>query len=196
MPSSQNIAVHQKEIIMNASYSKTILATAAVTAALLGPVKAMAAIDMFLDLKSAGIEGESTNDQHANEIVILSWSWGARGTAGTKKGIGCVNDLVVTKLVDKATGPLIVNTITGAVMPTAKLTMRRTTSNGGLDFLVITMTNVTITSYQTGGSAGTTNFLGETVSLQFDTMNGTYTLTKSDGSPGATVPWSINNTGC
>ncbi len=38
----------------------------------------MAAIDYFL--KIDGIDGESQDDKHKNEIDLDSWSWGARST--------------------------------------------------------------------------------------------------------------------
>lgn len=36
----------------------------------------MATVDYFL--KIDGIDGESTDNKHKNEIDVLSWSWGKR----------------------------------------------------------------------------------------------------------------------
>ena len=58
------------------------------------------------------------------------------------------------------------------------------------EFLVITMSNVFITSYLVAGSNGSDG-LFEKVTLSFDLMDGVYKLQKPDGSIGASIPWSI-----
>ena len=48
------------------------------------------AVDMFLklDAKSGAIDGESTDDKHANEIEVLSWSWGMSQSGSAHSGGG------------------------------------------------------------------------------------------------------------
>ncbi len=64
------------------------------------------AVDMFL--KIDGLEGESVDAEHANEIDILAWSWGMSQSGSMHMGKGggsgkvSVQDLSVTKWVDQA----------------------------------------------------------------------------------------------
>src|SRR5258706_2189744 len=46
----------------------------------------MAQVDYFLKLK--GIEGESSDKTHKNEIELLSWSWGATNAGSHASGSG------------------------------------------------------------------------------------------------------------
>jgi type VI secretion system secreted protein Hcp len=46
----------------------------------------MAAVDYFLKLD--GIEGESKDDKHKNEIDVESWSWGETQTGASGFGGG------------------------------------------------------------------------------------------------------------
>ena len=86
---------------------------------------AMAA-DMFLKL--GNIKGDSLDKVHKGEIDVLSWSWGvSAGTGKTKKGLvppACIQDLEFTKFIDRATPDIILNGVSGALLPTAKLTVR------------------------------------------------------------------------
>ena len=44
------------------------------------------AVDYFLKLK--GIEGESTDEKHKNEIDVQSWSWGETQSGSAASGGG------------------------------------------------------------------------------------------------------------
>lgn len=55
-----------------------------------------AATDMFL--KIDGVDGESLDAQHRNEIDVLAWSWGASSDMRRT----CIQDISVTKYVDSA----------------------------------------------------------------------------------------------
>jgi type VI secretion system secreted protein Hcp len=184
---------------MKAQHLKNIALAASVVVTLLCPVSAFAAVDMFLKLN--GINGESKDRAHANEIDVLAWSWGeSNGTALTKKGLvptACIQDLSFTKYIDAASPELIMKTINGQVIVDAKLTVRKAGATP-LEFLVLTMTNVTVKSYSTGGSGGEDR-LTENVTLRFGRMLGTYTKQDATGAAGATVLWDIsgtNSTGC
>ena len=71
----------------------------------------------------------------------------------------------------------------------AKLTMRRA-GEPPLEFLLFDMTNVTVTSYSTGGSGGEDR-LTENVTLHFDTLNGVYRQQTSTGAAGPEIPFSV-----
>lgn len=184
---------------MNKLYCRNIVITAAMAITLFCPFSAMAAVDMFLKLN--GINGESVDRAHANEIDVLAWSWGeSSGTALTKKGLvptACIQDISLTKYIDNASPALIMKTITGQVIGDAKLTVRKPGAPP-LEFLVITMSNVTATSYSTGGSGGEDR-LTENITLHFGRMVGTYTKQDSTGAPAGSVLWDISaqsSTGC
>ncbi len=161
---------------------RAFFTTGVFATSLLASSTAMAAVDMFL--KIDGVTGESTDDKHKNEMDVLAWSWGqSTGTARTARGTvpaACIQDLNVTKYIDSASPELIRNSLVGEVAPTAVLVVRK----GGtrpVDFLTLTMRNLTVVAYQTGGSGGEDR-LTENVVLHFESMQGTYLKQNSDGS--------------
>jgi type VI secretion system secreted protein Hcp len=184
---------------MKAQYLRNIALTASVAVTLLCPISSSAAVDMFLKLN--GIIGESKDSVHANEIDVLAWSWGeSNGTALTKKGLvptACIQDLSLTKYIDAASPELIMRTVNGQIIVDAKLTVRKAGASP-LEFLVLSMTNVTVKSYSTGGSGGEDR-LTENVSLRFGRMVGTYKKQDATGAFTGTVLWDIsgtNSAGC
>jgi type VI secretion system secreted protein Hcp len=154
------------------------------TSLLLGTTT-FAAVDMFL--KIPGIDGESTDEKHKNEIDVLAWSWG--GSSGPGKSV-CVQDLSFTKYIDAATPGLIMNTVMGQVVPTATLVVRKA-GEMPVEYLTLTMKNVTVSSYSTGGSGGEDR-LTENVTLHFETLTGSYQ--KQDpkgGMQGPPLTWEV-----
>jgi type VI secretion system secreted protein Hcp len=98
---------------------KTLVAFTVVvlaSAASMVPTAAMAT-DMFI--KIGDIKGESTDDAHKDEVDVLAWSWGMSQTGTTHGGAGGgagkvnVQDITVTKYVDKATPNLMDACATG-----------------------------------------------------------------------------------
>lgn len=119
----------------------------------------MAQTDFFL--KIDGVQGESTDDKHKNEIDVLSWSWGESnaGSFGSGGGGGSgkvqMQDLHFTMKVNKASPVLMVSCATGKHIAKAELVARKA---GGSqeEYLKITLADVMVTSYQTGGSGSDT----------------------------------------
>lgn len=160
------------------------LLQAAVIAALALPVAASAAaVDYFL--KIDGIDGESTDDKHKNEIDIESWSWGVSPTspsaAGRATSRPCVSPISFTKLLDKATPQLMVNAASGMVIPKATLTARKA-GEGQQEFLKIELANVLVSSYQAAGSSAGAPV--EQFALNFSKLTVEYRPQKPDGSLG------------
>ena len=166
---------------MKRSAIRRFLTAGAVAASVLTANSAMAAVDMFI--KIGNIVGESQDKDHKNEVDVLAWSWGAsRGSAQTKKGLlpaACIQDLNFTKYIDSATPEIILNAVTGGVVPTARLTVRKAGVTN-IEYLKLQMTNVSVSSYSTGGSGGEDR-LTENVTLHFDTMIGVYRRQLVDG---------------
>jgi type VI secretion system secreted protein Hcp len=153
------------------------------------------AFDMFLKVDT--IPGESADKAHANEIDVLSWQWGLTqsGSAHVGGGSGSgkvdVKDLTVTKYVDAASPALLKYCCTGAPLKSAVLTIRKA---GGtpLEYYVVTLTNVIISSVTPGGASGQDR-LSESITLNFGQFQVQYTPQKADGTGGAAkvVAWNV-----
>jgi type VI secretion system secreted protein Hcp len=113
------------------------------------------AVDIFLKIK--GIDGESKDDKHKDEIEVLSWSWGESqvGSAALGGGMGAgkvsMQDFHFTMYTGKATAKLMQACATGEHIDDATLSVRKA---GGepYDYLKIKFEELLVTSYQTGGS--------------------------------------------
>lgn len=127
------------------------------------------AVDMFF--KIGDIKGESADDKHKDEIDVLAWSWGMSNTGtthtGTGGGAGKVNvqDISFTKHIDASSNALLQACCTGKHYPEATLTVRKA---GGkpLEYVVLKLEEVLVTSVSTGGSGGEDR-LTENVTLNF-----------------------------
>jgi len=149
------------------------------------------AVDMFLELKD--VAGESVDATHKGKMDILAWSWGMSqsGTthAGPGAGAGKVNvqDISVTKFVDKASPKIQLFCCNGKHIPTGLLIVRKA-GEKPLEYIKITMTDIIITSVSTGGSGGEDR-LTENVSLNFAQVKFEYTPQKVDGTGDTVVPY-------
>jgi type VI secretion system secreted protein Hcp len=128
------------------------------------------AVDIFLKLD--GIQGESKDSTHKNEIEIMSWSWGASNTGSAASGGGmatgkvAMNDINFTKKLDKASSKLILFCANGKHIPTADFAMRKSTGDGGQkEYLKIKLSDVMVSSYQIGDSGD--EIPNETISINF-----------------------------
>ena len=160
---------------MNRRHLRASLAAGVFATSLLASSAALAAVDMFL--KIDGVTGESQDDKHKGEIDVLAWSWGQSVGAITGRGARpdvCIQNLSLTKYIDSASPDLIMKNLIGEVARTAVLTIERPGGVGApASYLKLTMNNVTVTSYTTGGSEGAPS-LTENVTLKFESMRGTY----------------------
>ncbi len=141
------------------------------------------AMDMFI--KVGDIKGESSDDKHAGEVDVLSWSWGMSQSGsmhmGGGGGAGKVNvqDLSFTKYIDKATPNLMKFCCNGKHFPEALLTVRKA-GEKPLEYYKITMNDVIVSSISTGGSGGEDR-LTENVTLNFAKVKVSYQAQKKDG---------------
>jgi type VI secretion system secreted protein Hcp len=150
----------------------------------------MSTTDYFLKLD--GIEGESQDSKRPKEIQLTSWSWGMSnsGSAHTGQGgaTGRVNvgDLNFTKYVDKASPSLIRSCAGGTIIPTGTLTIRKTDDKDKIDYLVIELKEILVSSWQTGGSGGGGQ-LSDSFSLNFAEYEFKYTLQQDTGGKGGSI---------
>ena len=153
------------------------------------------AVDMFLDI-TGEIQGESQDFKHKDEIDVLAWSWGMSqaGTThmGTGGGAGKVNvqDISLTKYIDKASPNLMLYCCSGKHIPEAKLTVRKA-GDKPLEYLMITMNDLIVSSVSTGGSGGEDR-LTENVTLNFAKVKTEYVPQLKDGSGDAAIEMTWN----
>ena len=111
----------------------------------------MAIADMFL--KVAGVTGEAQDSDHKGEIEVVSWSWGLQAPAAlggptSTTGRAALQELVITKRVDKSTPTLMQFVRNHKVLPTALLTVRKAGATP-LEYFRIELSNVRITALST-----------------------------------------------
>ena len=132
------------------------------------------------------IKGESRDAKHKDEIEVLSWAWGLSqtGTAGHGGGGGAgkasFHDFTFTHHVDKASPLLMKACATGTHIKDATITVRKA-GKGQQEYLVITMTDVLVSSVSTSVSAEGDATM-ESVGLAFAKVDLEYKPQKADGS--------------
>lgn len=147
------------------------------------------ALDIFARIDS--IKGESRDARHKDEIDVLSWSWGVSqtGTAGHGGGAGAgkatFQDFSFVHRIDRASPLLMTACAKGQHVRDAAITVRKA-GKGQQEYLVITMTDVQVTSVSMSVSADTDDTT-EVVVLTFAKVDLEYTPQKADGSTDAGV---------
>lgn len=150
----------------------------------------MAQADYFLKIE--GIEGESTDAKHKNEIEVLSWSWGETnagahvgGSSGGGAGKVHMQDFSFTMSANKSSPKLMLYCATGTHIKEASLTCRKA---GGeqQEYLILKFTDALVSSFQSGGSTGDIIPVDQ-VSLNFSKIEYEYKPQKADGSLDAPV---------
>lgn len=152
------------------------------------------AMDMFLSITD--VTGESQDSEHAGEMDVLAWSWGLTQSGSMHVGGGggsgkvSVQDVSITKYVDKSSSTLMQKCCAGEHFENAKLTIRKA---GGtpLEYWILEMNKVLITSISTGGSGGEDK-LTENLTLNFQDYKAIYTPQKEDGTADASVECAFN----
>jgi type VI secretion system secreted protein Hcp len=152
------------------------------------------AVDMFI--KIDGVKGEAHDDKHKDEIDVLAWSWGASNSGSMSTGGGGgsgkvnVQDISITKYVDKSSPLLLGRCCQGAHISTATLTVRKAGTNP-LEYIKLTLSEILVSSISTGGSGGADR-LTENITLNFAKFKIEYTPQKADGSAEGAVPYAYD----
>lgn len=134
------------------------------------------AMDMFIELD--GIKGEAKDKVHKEKIDVLAWSWGASNSGSAHVGGGAgagkvnVQDLSFTHWIDKSSPVLFTHCANGKHIPKAKLIVRKA-GETPLEYLLIDMEDLLVTSVSTGGSGGEDR-LTENVVLNFAKVKVSY----------------------
>lgn len=144
----------------------------------------MAAVDYFL--KIDGIPGESQDHKHKDEIQLESFSWGASQGGGFSYGGGGgagkvqMQDFHFVMKINKATPKLFLACANGEHIKSAVLTCRKA-GKEQQEFLVVKLSDVLVSSYQSGGSGGADVVPMEQISFNFSKVEFEYKEQKADG---------------
>lgn len=150
----------------------------------------MAHVDYFLKIE--GVDGESTDDKHKGEIELESWSFGGSNAGSFSSGGGggtgkvALQDFNFVKKTDKASAKLFTSCCTGEHLKSATLVCRKA-GKEQQEFLTIVLTSAIVSSYQTGGSAGSDIIPMDQVALNYAKIEYKYKEQKGDGSLGGEV---------
>lgn len=113
------------------------------------------ATNIFLRIE--GIAGESRDAAHPNEIELLSWSWGASNAASATTGTttttsrAAIQEIVFAAHYSKASPLLFLGCASAQRYKSARLAVVRAGATPQ-EFLVLTLTDVAVASYQTTAS--------------------------------------------
>jgi type VI secretion system secreted protein Hcp len=168
--------------------------------------------DIFIKIN--GIDGESQDKDHKNEIEIIDWNWNIfqqsnmHGGSGGGAGKATVDDLEFVHSVDRASPNLMKYCLAGKHIDEATLVVRKA---GGkpLEYLKITMSDVVITKVQpfldsftvsstsqtSSGpvtSTSTDSRISERIRLSFARVKQEYTVQNAQGGSGGTVTASFD----
>lgn len=150
----------------------------------------MASVDYFLKLD--GIDGESADSKHKGDIDLQSWSWGESqagshgGGGGGGAGKVSMQDFHFVMSNNKASPKLMLACATGEHIKKAVLICRKAGTEQQ-EFLKITMSDLLVSSYQTGGSSGGGTAPTDQISLNFAKIEYEYKEQKVDGSLGGAI---------
>jgi type VI secretion system secreted protein Hcp len=125
----------------------------------------MAHADFYL--KIDGIDGESQDDKHKNQIEVEDFSWGAanQGTSASGGGGGAgrvaMHDFIIWKQVDKASPKILEACCTGKHISSAVLSCCK---QGGSqqEYIKITLSDVLVSGYRTEALASLPEIKGTT----------------------------------
>ena len=150
----------------------------------------MAAVDYFL--KIDGIEGESQDAKHKGEIDVESWSMGATNSGTMQFGGGggagkvAMQDFHFVMKHNKSSPKLMLACASGEHIKKAVLTCRKA-GKEQQEFLKVTLSDIIVSSFQTGGSAGSDIIPMDQISLNFAKVEKEYKEQKADGTLGGAV---------
>jgi len=147
----------------------------------------MANADYYLKIDT--IEGEADATGFEKQMQIESWSFGATnaGSAvqGTGQGTGKVSfqDFHFVVQNGKASPQLFLACAKGNHIPSAILSCRKAGGDGSpYTYLKVTFDHIVISSFQTGGSNGSSILPMEQISFNFTKITFEYSQQKPDGS--------------
>jgi len=150
--------------------------------------------DMFI--KIAGIDGESNDSNHKNEIDVIHWEWQIKQASDMHSGSGggagkaTISDLYFEHYADRASPNLMKYCLTGKHVSDVVLTTRKAGGNP-LEYMKITMNDVIVTLVHPVSTQGDER-IREQVGLSFAKVKQEYLIQNAQGGSGGTVTASFN----
>jgi len=141
-------------------------------------------------LKIDGIAGESLDARHRDEIEVLAFSWGESHPGAPSPGAAisvgkvAIEPFNFTALMSAASPKLMMLGVNGKSAKNAVFVARRAGATQ-LEYLKVTMNDVTVAAYHVGGDDGDVPV--EDVSLRFSKITVDYRPQKSTGALGAAI---------
>jgi type VI secretion system secreted protein Hcp len=153
--------------------------------------------DIFLAID--GIQGDSTDARHKNQIAIESFAFLAkRPTTSSSRGATGVrfNGLRLDKVYDVSSPKLFAAATSGRHLKTATVTFSTSSDASGTDVLTYRLSDVRLTSYAQGGANPDTKPLGsleEEIGLTAARVSVTEKTFNDKGGPGpaVTASWQV-----
>jgi type VI secretion system secreted protein Hcp len=141
-------------------------------------------------LKIEGVEGETSDAKHKNELEVLSFSWGVTqaitgtvSSSGTFTGQRCdMSPLVVEKLLDKASSKVAQACAAGDHFPSAVLTLCRAAGDKQ-PYMEFKFYDALVSSYTISGQSSEGGLPTERFSLNYGKIEMAYTQIGTDGKP-------------
>jgi type VI secretion system secreted protein Hcp len=150
--------------------------------------------DIFL--KIDGIDGESQDASHKNEIEVNCWGWRISQQSSLHSGSGggtgkaTVDDLEFEHQVDRASPNLMMYCLTGKHIDKATLVVRKAGGNP-LEYLKFTMHDVIVTKVQPSSNR-ISEGPRELVRLSFSQVSQEYVIQNAQGGSGGVVTASFD----
>jgi type VI secretion system secreted protein Hcp len=149
-------------------------------------------LDVFLKL--GDIKGESTDDRHKDEILVLSWDWGItqtivhQGGGGSSAAKAQFRNLRFAHRIDTASPQIMLACASGKHIKDAKFTVRRQGA-ARLDAIILQLTDVLIAGVDAAVNEANGE-LFESVTLDFARIRFDYMPQLPNGSQGTPVKFS------
>ncbi len=139
-------------------------------------------------LKLSGIQGESQDAHHTNEIEVTGWSWGMASSNSVviKTTTTSLQAVSLLKRTDRSTPRLMQAACSGALLTNAILSF--VSPANALEYYRMELTEVRVTALQATG-ATSDSYSSERVGLAFATVKMDYVRIQPDGTGAAPVGW-------
>jgi len=139
-------------------------------------------------IKFDGVDGEAKDKDHSNWSDLLTFSQGIiqPGSAATgptrRRGDVILEDISVTKELDKASPKIAESVCKGKVFPKVEIHLTASyTDAGRVTYYAYELKNVLVTSYNISGSSQAEDVPTEVFNLNFEEIKVTYTETDAQG---------------
>jgi type VI secretion system secreted protein Hcp len=150
------------------------------------------AVDYFLKLD--GIDGESADSNHKNQIQIMSWSWGGSqvssvaGTGGSGAGKADLSDFSIMTYFDKATPKFFKNLGAGTHIKSGTMEAVKSGASGK-PYLKVDFAELFVTSLQISGSSEVPTV---SLSLSYNQITIDYSVQDENGNLKSVGPVTYN----